>query len=229
MATNRTGSGSMPPPPKWNVRAKSSPTPSNIQIHGTSLSAMAASYDRNQLSPNIKKNSWQRRSAIHTSYGKSPVSLSADNNAIKFDYNVFVTTWQDQIKMRQYDKCEKYCREVIEKLLIAQDQQQLMNAFGGVLNNNNKSSKKKPIKKSEKKQENQMNKASSASSDESDEEMHTLLEYRSKVHFSLAYLLKKYFKRHDEARQQYEESIKTGYYFFVVITSECKDKNICNI
>jgi len=54
-----------------------------------------------------------------------------------------------------------------------------------------------------------MNKASSASSDESDENMHTLLEYRSKVHFSLAYLLKKYFKRHDEARQQYEESIKT--------------------
>ncbi len=44
-----------------------------------------------------------------------------------------------------------------------------------------------------------------------DEDLHTLLEYRSKVHLSLAYLLKKYFKRYDEAREQYQGSIKTGY------------------
>ena len=183
-----------------------------VSPHSSALSTMS-------LSPNIitTQNSLQRRSAIHTSYGKSPVSLSPDDNTIKFDYNIFVTTWQDQIKMRQYDNCEKYCREVIDKLLAAEDQQQLVSSFCGSKSGrpnsarSHKSHKPPPIK-SKKSSPYVPSKVSSASTDdpEVDEELHTLLEYRSKVHFSLGYLLKKYFKRYDEARKQYEESIKTG-------------------
>eukprot|EP01084_Bolivina_argentea_P166862 289669_1 len=169
----------------------------NTNSHGTSQSTMA-SFDQNTLSPNMDSNSFQRRSAIHTDYGRSPVSL--EDNVMKFDYNVFVTTWQDQIRMRQYQNCEKYCREVIEKLLVAEDRQQLRFGFGGYI----KHTKSAPLG----------NKQSAPSTghkdnDDADDELHSLLEYRSKVHFSLAYLLKKYFKRYDEAKEQYEESIKT--------------------
>eukprot|EP00485_Elphidium_margaritaceum_P005254 CAMPEP_0202700084 /NCGR_PEP_ID=MMETSP1385-20130828/13298_1 /ASSEMBLY_ACC=CAM_ASM_000861 /TAXON_ID=933848 /ORGANISM="Elphidium margaritaceum" /LENGTH=485 /DNA_ID=CAMNT_0049357193 /DNA_START=21 /DNA_END=1478 /DNA_ORIENTATION=- len=128
-------------------------------------------------------NSLQQRRATQTNFGKSPISLSDDEKGIHFDYNVFVMTWQDQIKMRQFNKCEKYCREVIEKLLVAETQrtQQTQSTLS----------------------------ARATAYQFPDDDVHTLLEYRSKVHFSLAYLLKKYFKRFDEARNQYEESIKT--------------------
>eukprot|EP00484_Ammonia_sp_Unknown_P007861 CAMPEP_0197079328 /NCGR_PEP_ID=MMETSP1384-20130603/213571_1 /TAXON_ID=29189 /ORGANISM="Ammonia sp." /LENGTH=568 /DNA_ID=CAMNT_0042518205 /DNA_START=31 /DNA_END=1737 /DNA_ORIENTATION=+ len=188
---NRKASPSMP---SFN-KAKSSPVPS-VNVN-TSLAA-SRSFDRSVLSPpGQAPNSWQRQSIIQTNYGKSPVTLSDTDNTLQFDYNIFVTTWQDQIKLRQYEKCEKYCREVIEKLLAAEQQHQLLNTFGGILNHKKKPSKGKSPS------------PPPPAADDQDEEMYTLLEYRSKVHFSLAYLLKKYFKRYAEAREQYEESIKT--------------------
>eukprot|EP01083_Nonionella_stella_P213521 770073_1 len=128
---------------KGSVPTSGPKVPSITIDHGTSQSSMSA-YDKNVLSPNLRSNSLQRRSAIHTHYGKSPVSLSPHDQTIKFDYNVFVTTWQDQIKMRQYDNCEKYCREVIDKLLAAEDQQQLVNAFGNFTANNLNKTKSEP-------------------------------------------------------------------------------------
>ena len=74
--------------------------------HAPSQSTMT-SLDRSMLSP-TNANSFQRRSAIHTNFGKSPVSLDNDDR-VAFDYNVFVTTWQDQIKMRQVMIQYIYC------------------------------------------------------------------------------------------------------------------------
>ena len=132
-------------------------------------------------------NSFQRRDRLQTNHGKSPLSPTPDDS-IKFDYNVFLTTWQDQIKMRQYAKCEKYCKEVIEKLMSSE--QEYKSSYKSI-----------QFVDADYGQE-----AVNGSNDAA----HSLLEYRSKVHFSLAYLLKKYFKRHDEAREQYEHSIATG-------------------
>ena len=104
--------------------------------------------------------------------------------------------------MRQYDKCEKYCKEVIDKLVAAQQEVQMASTNGGDPLDNIDTTKlhtNKSIKFVDDDYE-----------QESGDPVHSLLEYRSKVHFSLAYLLKKYFKRHDEAREQYEKSIETG-------------------
>ena len=141
------------------TQAALSPT---IPLHTSSLSnaSILSASDTRLLTPSSlsHRNSFDLRNQIQTSFGKSPVSLSPNNNVLQFDYNIFVTTWQDQIKMRQYDNCEKYCNEVITKLLKAPDDTQ---------------------------------------------------KYRSKVHFSLGYLLKKYMKRYDEARDEYFKSIQT--------------------
>jgi len=131
----------------------------SIQLHANTLSnaSILSNSDTRLLSPASlsHRNSFDLRNSTHTSYGKSPVSLSPNDDSLQFDYNLFVTTWQDQIKMRQYEKCAKYCQEVIEKL---------------------------------------------SSSEE-------LQKSKSKVHFSLAYLLKKYIKKYDEAKEEYLKSI----------------------
>jgi len=155
----------------------------------------------------LNHNSFQRRSRLQTNHGKSPVSLSPDDT-IRFDYNVFLTTWQDQIKMRQYEKCEKYCREVIDKLMSSQQELQILHDGHDSHSKCSQPDQSQTVPAVEARTSTQFVDAEYA------EEVGctpvlSMLEYRSKVHFCLAYLLKKYFKRHDQAREQYEQSIQT--------------------
>ncbi len=136
--------------------------------------------------PKVKKlhNPLQLKSPVTKRKRGGKARTFGEEEEIIFDYNVFIAGWQDRIKMRHYRDCERYCQTNLQKLYKAEQI-----AERALKRSQRKGGPQPPFSK------------------EDTKEGYNYREYRSKVHFSFAYLLKKYLKKHDEARRQYKLAI----------------------